>query len=226
MCSQGRQPLPVVGQVVASTKAVFSAIASLVEGREGGVGGGRSLEPVVGRDAVDVAVGERGVGVVGDEQRLQGAADQPRQARHRERPGADSDCARVALSPVSGMPMARANSLPAPRARPRIEAMLTTGARLSQAVRSSHRCIPVGPAASRRSWPDHTRCRNGRGSTRRRDWRRDDRQILAQRMSDMVAPEGLTDNLSSGATRVLNEFGHRIAPVPEQADIRGNQRAA
>ena len=40
---------------------------------------------------------------------------------------------------------ASTNSLPAPRARPRIEAMLTAGARDSRTRRSSHACIPVGP---------------------------------------------------------------------------------
>jgi len=43
------------------------------------------------------------------------------------------------------MSQASTNSLPAPRTRPRIDAMLTTGARLSRTIRSSHGCIPVGP---------------------------------------------------------------------------------
>jgi hypothetical protein len=43
------------------------------------------------------------------------------------------------------MSHATMNSLPAPRARPRIDAMLTTGARISRAVESSQGCIPVGP---------------------------------------------------------------------------------
>jgi hypothetical protein len=43
---------------------------------------------------------------------------------------------------------ASTNSLPAPRTRPRIEAMLTNGARDRRTRRSSHACIPVGPILS------------------------------------------------------------------------------
>jgi hypothetical protein len=46
------------------------------------------------------------------------------------------------------MSQASTNSLPAPRARPRIEAMLTAGARDRRTSRSSHAFIPVGPGGS------------------------------------------------------------------------------
>ena len=46
--------------------------------------------------------------------------------------------------------VASTNSLPAPRARPRIEAMLTTGARDRRTMRSVHVGSPVGPDAERR----------------------------------------------------------------------------
>ena len=43
---------------------------------------------------------------------------------------------------------ASTNSLPAPRARPRIEAMLTTGARARRTRTSIHAGMPVGPTPS------------------------------------------------------------------------------
>ena len=156
-CETGRQLL-VVGKGRRVDEGLGLRDGLLVEGRQAARDAvGLLLELVVRHDPVDVAIALRecGVDVVGDEQHLQGpaAAYQSRQARHRTAPGTTpvptSNCARIALSPARRMSQARANSLPAPRVRPRSDAMLTTGARLSRAVKSSQGMHPGRPGRHR-----------------------------------------------------------------------------
>ena len=118
------------------------------------------VEPVVGDRPVDVPVllRARSVEVVGDEQDLERAAatDQPREPapsgrRRGPRPVPTSNWPSSVFSrEANRRSQASTNSLPAPRARPRIEAMLTAGARDRRTRRSSHACIPVGPTPQRR----------------------------------------------------------------------------
>ena len=66
------------------------------------------------------------------------------------KPAPTSHCDSTAFSRLAKrMSLASASSLPTPVARPRIEAIETTGARLSRTSMSGSCCSPVGPAGSR-----------------------------------------------------------------------------
>ena len=61
-------------------------------------------------------------------------------------PAPTSHCERIAFSRLAKrMSQASDSSLPTPVARPRMEAMDTTGARLSRTSMSGNACRPVGP---------------------------------------------------------------------------------
>src|SRR6185437_14334742 len=66
-------------------------------------------------------------------------------------PGSDprptSGWPRIALSPAKRMSVASTNSLPAPRARPRMAEIVTAGTLLSRTRLSRYGCNPVGPGA-------------------------------------------------------------------------------
>src|SRR5580700_9497199 len=67
------------------------------------------------------------------------------------RPAPTSNCDKIAFSRLAKrMSQARASSLPIPVARPRIDAIDTTGARLRRTSISGHGCNPVGPGEKTR----------------------------------------------------------------------------
>ena len=100
---------------------------------------------------VSVLGGQAGRDVVAAEQDLQGsaAADEAPQARHGTAAGngadADLELAQDRRLDANRMSVARTNSLPAPRVRPRISEIVATGSLLSRTKLSTYGCMPVRP---------------------------------------------------------------------------------
>ena len=200
------------------------------------------VEPVVGDHSVDVAVllRARSVEHLGDEEDLESpaATDQAGEPGHRTPPGTTpvptSNCPRGAFSrEANRRSQASTNSLPAPRARTRIDAMLTNGARNRDAF---HLVLPSMPGygfsgkPTSAGWnPDHiarawaelvTRLGYTRYVSQGGDWG----SVVAEAMGRQ-APAGLLGNVNLPATVPADVAAALAAGEPAPDGLSEDERA-